>query len=94
MLCSPPSEEPAGETLVRPQFGLHRIDWPDTEGPDFHLPHGDMISLLRDTGFTVDALHELRAPEGPEDELRHYARRGWSQRWPCGEVWVARRQGE
>jgi SAM-dependent methyltransferase len=62
ILCSPDSEEPAGETLMRAQFGLHRILWPGTEGPDFHLPHGDMIALLRRTGFEVEALHELRAP--------------------------------
>jgi SAM-dependent methyltransferase len=92
MLCSPPSEEPAGETLVRPQFGLHRIDWPDTEGPDFHLPHGEMLRLLREAGFEVEALHELQAPEGPEDEVRFYLRRGWARRWPGEEVRVARRR--
>jgi SAM-dependent methyltransferase len=92
MLCSPASEEPAGETLVRPQFGLHRIDWPDTEGPDFHLPHGEILRLLRQTGFDVEALHELRAPAGPEDELRFYLRRGWARRWPGEQGWVARRR--
>jgi SAM-dependent methyltransferase len=91
MLCSPPSGEPAGETIVRPQFGLYRIDWPDAEGPDFHLPHGEMLRLLRETGFEVEALHELQAPEGPEDEVRFYLRRGWARRWPGEEVWVARR---
>jgi hypothetical protein len=90
-LCSPPSEEPAGETIVRPQFGLYRIDWPDAEGPDFHLPHGEMLRLLRETGFEVEALHELRAPEGPEDEVRFYLRRGWAGRWPGEEVSSAAR---
>jgi SAM-dependent methyltransferase len=92
MLCSPDSEEPAGKTLVRPQFGLHRIDWADTEGPDFHLPHGEMLRLLRETGFEVEVLHELQAPEGPEDEVLFYLRRGWARRWPGEEVWVARRR--
>jgi SAM-dependent methyltransferase len=75
ILCSPDSEEPAGERLSRAQVGLHRVLWPGTEGPDFHLPHGDMIALLRRTGFDVEALHEVQAPEGP-DELGHYLRRG------------------
>jgi SAM-dependent methyltransferase len=92
MLCSPPREEPAGEALARPQFGLHRIDWPDTEGPDFHLAHGEMLRLLRQSGFEVEALHELQAPEGPEDEVRFYLRRGWARRWPGEEVWVAQRR--
>jgi len=69
------SEAPAGERLSRAQVGLHRVLWPGTESPDFHLPHGDMIALLRRTGFDVEALHEVQAPEGP-DELGHYLRRG------------------
>jgi hypothetical protein len=55
------------------------------------LPHGELIALLRRAGFAVEALHELQAPEGPADEVRHYFRRGWSRQWPCEEVWVARR---
>jgi SAM-dependent methyltransferase len=91
MLCSPTSDEPAGETLVRPQLGLGRIEWPDPDGTDFHQPHGERLKLLRDTGFDVEALHELYAPEGPAGEVRYYMPRGWAQRWPCEEVWVARR---
>jgi SAM-dependent methyltransferase len=90
MVCSPASEDPAGETLVRPMFGLHRLEWPGDPAPDFHLPHGQMIQLLRRSGFAVEALHELRAPEGPADEVRHYLRRGWCRQWPGEEVWVAR----
>jgi SAM-dependent methyltransferase len=91
-LCYPPSEEPAGETLMRPQLGLNRIDWPEGE-TDFHLPHGEMLGLLRRTGFEVEALRELYAPEGPEDEVHFYMRRGWARRWPAEDVWVARRTG-
>ena len=39
---------PAGERLARPLFGMHRMTWSD--GPasvEFHLPHGDLIALLR-----------------------------------------------
>jgi SAM-dependent methyltransferase len=93
-LCSPLSDDPAGETLIRPQFGLHRIDWPDPDDSDFHLPHGEMLRLLRETGFALEALHELRAPEGPEDEVRFFMRRGWARQWPCEEVWVARRRAK
>ncbi len=89
-LCYPPSEEPAGETLVRPQLGLHRIEWPEGE-IDFRLPHGEMLTLLRRTGFEVEALHELYAPEGPDDEVRFYMRRAWARRWAAEDLWVARR---
>jgi hypothetical protein len=36
-------------------------------------------------------LPEEERPEGPEDEVRFYMRRGWAQRWPAEDVWVARR---
>jgi SAM-dependent methyltransferase len=90
MVCSPPSEDPAGETLERPMFGMHRLEWPDQEAPDFHLPHGQMIALLRRTGFELEALHEIQVPDGPGDEVRHYIRRGWARQWPAEEIWVAR----
>ena len=89
-LCYPESEEPAGEKLARPQLGLHRTEWPDQEPPDFHLPHSEMFALLRRTGFEVEGLYELYAPEGPQDEVRFYIRRGWARLWPAEEVWVAR----
>jgi SAM-dependent methyltransferase len=92
MVCAPPSEDPVGMTLLRAQRGMHRIDWPDQEGPDFHLGHGDMLGLLRSCGFDVEALHELYAPDGPEGEVRFFVSRGWAQRWPSEEIWVARRR--
>ena len=91
ILCAPDSEEPSGEALERPQFVLGRVEWPEQEAPTWHLPHGEMLALLRETGFEVEALHELQAPDGPDDEVRFYMRRGWARRWPCEEVWVARK---
>ena len=64
MLCAPMSEEPTGETLLRPQLGMHRIEWPDPDGTDFHLPHSEMVSHLAETGFEVEALHELARRTG------------------------------
>jgi SAM-dependent methyltransferase len=92
MLTAPPNDSPAGETLLRPQFGLHRLDWPDTGETNFHLPHSAMYRLLRETGFDVEGLHELRAPEGDDDEVKFFVRRGWARQWPSEEVWVARRR--
>lgn len=91
-LCAPRGEDPLEERLLFPQRGLGRIEWPDPDGTDFHQPYGERIALLRETGFEVEALHELYAPEGDPDELRCFIHRGWAQRWPCEAVWVARRE--
>ena len=57
-------DAPAGETLLRPYFGMHRIEWPGDDAVEFHLPHGEMIALLRRCGFSVERLIEVRPPEG------------------------------
>ena len=95
ILCSAPDAEIATERLARPQFGLHRVEWHDADGPsiEFHLPHGEMIRLLRDTGFEVEALHELRPPEGATTRYEHVAFE-WARQWPCEEIWVARKRLE
>ena len=94
MLCAVEDDDAISETLLRPQFGMHRLDWADSDGSNFCLPHGDMLRLLRDTGFEVEALHELRAPDGDDAEPRFFLTRGWARRWPCEDVWVARRRPE
>jgi len=94
MLCSPEQgDDPVGERLLRPYFGgLGRIEWPDDGSVEFHLGHGDMIRLLRASGFDVEGLVELRAPERV---TTHYpfVTPEWARRWPSEEVWMARKRG-
>jgi SAM-dependent methyltransferase len=91
MLCTPDAEdEPAGERLLRPYFGMHRFEWSDDDSVEFHLPHGDMLRLLRDSGFEVEDLIEVRPPEGSETRYT-LASLDWARRWPCEEVWKARK---
>jgi len=90
MLCALEHEDTVSETLQRPQFGMRRFEWPGEESVDFHLPHGEMLRLLRQIGFEVEALHELQAPEGP-DETPFFVSRTWARRWPCEDVWHARK---
>ena len=94
MLTAPPTDEPAGDVLLRDQFGLHRMEWPDDLGINFVVGHGEMLALLRATGFEVETLHEVRAPEGDPAEVRYFVRRGWARSWPCEDIWVARRTDE
>jgi SAM-dependent methyltransferase len=91
MLCVPDEEGAAAEErLLRPYFGLHRVEWSDDDSVEFHLPHGEMIGLLRASGFTVEGLEEIRPPEGSTTTYP-FVTLEWARRWPCEEVWKARR---
>jgi SAM-dependent methyltransferase len=92
ILCSD-DEVPAKEHLVHPQFGMKRFEWPDG-GVEFHLPHGEWIDLLRANGFEIERLIEIQAP--PEAETHHhysYVTAEWAKKWPCEEIWAARKRG-
>jgi SAM-dependent methyltransferase len=91
MLCAPDEEDlPASDRLLRPYFGMHRFEWPADDSVEFHLPHGELIGLLRRSGFDVEELIEIRPPDG---STTHYpfVTLEWAQRWPCEEVWKARK---
>ena len=91
VLCMPEEDGvAAGDRLLRPQRGMHRIDWADTATTEFHLGHGDLIRLLRASGFDVEDLVELWPPPGAGDSV--YVTAEWARRWPCEEVWRARRR--
>jgi SAM-dependent methyltransferase len=93
-LTSPDEDLPASEQLQRDHFGMHRFDWPDAGGAvEFGLTHGDMIRLLRRSGFEIEDLVEVRAPERAETPTDPLATAEWSRRWPVEEVWKARRIG-
>jgi SAM-dependent methyltransferase len=90
ILCLP-DEGQAEERLVRGQFGMGRFEWPD-EGVEYHLAHGDWISLLRRSGFQVENLVELQAPlQAKTHPVYDFVTAEWGRRWPAEEIWVARR---
>ena len=87
-LCVPDSG-PAAATLQRCYGELGRMEF---DGVEFHPTHGDWIAVLRASGFTVEALHELTAPAGSaEPDFYEIAEAQWAQRWPVEDLWVARR---
>ena len=94
LLCMPDTG-PVKDHLLRPQFGMHRFDWrSDDDGIGFGLSHGDWIRLLRANGFDIVDLHELQAPA---DAVTHtyyeYVPVEWARKWPCEDLWVARKRG-
>ncbi|MGH9246248.1 MAG: class I SAM-dependent methyltransferase [Acidimicrobiales bacterium] len=81
---------PHDERLKRPYFGMHRIEWADEPlGVEFHLGYGDMIRLLRASGFAIEDLIEIRPPEDAATRYE-WMPLEWARRWPCEHVWKAR----
>jgi len=82
----------ATDRFQRDYFGMHRFDWPDDPAVEFHLGYGDWIRLLRANGFEVEDLLEVRPPEGATTRYP-FVTLDWARRWPCEEVWKARKRG-
>jgi SAM-dependent methyltransferase len=92
MLCALDDDSaPAGGELVRPYFGMHRFEWPSDPSVEFHLGFGDRLRLLRASGFEVEDIIELQAPEGATTRF-DYVTPEWAHRWPSEEIWVARKR--
>jgi SAM-dependent methyltransferase len=93
MLTLPDEENgAAGDRLLRPYFGMHRFEWSDDDSVEFHLPHGELIALLRRCGLQVQELIEIQPPADATTRYTHITLE-WARRWPCEEVWKARKTG-
>jgi SAM-dependent methyltransferase len=92
-LCAP-DEGRVTEQLQRPQFGMYQVQWPDSEGTEYNLSHGDWIRLLRQHGFEVEELIELAVPSTAQThEYYDFISAEWARQWPAEEIWVARLRG-
>jgi hypothetical protein len=81
----------ASTTLHRPMFGMHRFEWEGETGVEFHLPHAQVIEVLRANDFEVERLIEVQAPaEAETHEYYTYVTAEWAKQWPCEDIWVAR----
>ena len=90
-LCMPPEDGVAAtEQLLRPAFGMYRVEWPSDPGVEFHLSHGDWIRLLRRSGFEIEDLIEVRPALGATSRYP-FVTVEWARKWPCEEVWKARK---
>ena len=89
-LCVPDEAGVAGDRLLRSQSDVYRVGW-SGGGVEFHPSHGDWIRLLRRSGFVVEAMHEIFAPEGANHQFYEIVSGEWSSRWPGEELWVASR---
>jgi SAM-dependent methyltransferase len=91
MLCAVEEPDTTSETLQHPQRGMHKTAWADG-GVEFHLGHGDMLRVLRNSGFEVEALIELFAPDDAQTHVYYsHVTAEWARKWPAEEIWAARR---
>ena len=82
----------ATNELLRPYFGMHRFEWPDSDGVEFHIGYGEWIKLLHSSGFEVEDLVELRPP--PDATTSYdWVTLEWARRWPAEQAWKARKRG-
>ena len=52
----------------------------------FHPSHGEWIKILRSSGFVIDALYELYAPQDATDHPYYsLATAEWARQWPVEE---------
>lgn len=81
--------DPAGTTLVRSQFELGAITFPDDpDATEFHTPHGTMINILTSCGFEITELIEVQAPHNASSTYE-FVTATWAHAWPSEEVWRA-----
>ena len=87
---------PAGFTLSRDFFGMHRTEWHDengvVDGVEFRLPPGEMIRLFRSNGFEIEDLVEIRVPDGATTTHDDVAPPEWVKRYPPEQIWKVRKR--
>jgi SAM-dependent methyltransferase len=86
-----PETDSIERRLVGSYFGMHRFDDLPDEPVEFNLPYGEWIRLFRENGLRVEALVEVRPPEGAETTYRTPAETDWARSWPMEEIWRCRK---
>ena len=86
------ADGPATDRLRRAQTVIPRMEWDDGDrSVEFHPSHGEWIRILRASGFDVEALVELYAPEGSTTAYPWMSTE-WARQWPVEDVWTARKR--
>jgi SAM-dependent methyltransferase len=91
MTCTSPTGGGTGERLERPYFDLHRFEFEADGAVEFHLGHGEWFRVLRENGFAVDDLREVR-PDPNAAPRFTFVSNAWARSWPSEDVWIARRR--
>ena len=92
VLCADEDEtKSATDRLLRPAFGIYRVEWPGDSGIEFHLSHADWIRVLRGSGFEIESLIDICPPEGAKTRYP-FVTVDWARKWPSEEAWKVRKR--
>ena len=89
-ICTPTAGGAAGERLERPYFGMHSFEYESDDVVEFHLGHGEWFTLLKQSGFVVEDLIEVR-PDAHAQPRYSFVSSSWARDWPSEDAWRARR---
>jgi ubiquinone/menaquinone biosynthesis C-methylase UbiE len=79
--------------LVRPYFGIHRVEWGGNDSAvEFHPPYGVWIDLFRRNGLAVERLVETRPAPGQRSTYLSKRDAEWSRSWPLETIWKLRKE--
>jgi len=73
--------------LVRPYFGVHRVEFPGDSAVEFHPPYGVWVDLFRRNGLRVERLLETRPTRAPRSSYLSRADLDWARSWPLEAIW-------
>jgi SAM-dependent methyltransferase len=90
-LCVPDEDSAATDRLLRPAFGMSRVEWSHEPGVEFYLSHAGWIGLLRRSGFEIEDLIEVRPAPDATTGYR-FVTLDWARQWPCEEAWRVRKR--
>jgi ubiquinone/menaquinone biosynthesis C-methylase UbiE len=97
VVTTPLDGAPCDESLHRPYFGLHELDWRNVAiapgGIEFNLTQAGWLRLFREVGFEVVDYLELQAPPA-STQLRFSIPGDWAKKWPSEQVWKLRKSRE
>jgi ubiquinone/menaquinone biosynthesis C-methylase UbiE len=91
VLCFDEPSDTWDTSLHRDYFGLHRAEWGE-DAIEFQLPYGEWIRLFRACGLAVEALVEVRPPEGAVSTYRDERETAWARRFPLEQIWKVRKE--
>jgi SAM-dependent methyltransferase len=81
-------------TIRYPYFGMHRIDWTDSDGDsgtEFSLPISEWMRLFEEVGFDVVSYQEVQNPE-TNREKSFDIDPVWASEFPSEQVWKLRKR--